>query len=101
MGKHATVSRCLNRSGYSGENSDFFWIDLEHTPLSLESLQTHLMAARAVQVPALVRVPGSEVGMIKRVLDMGAEGIIVPQVRSSREVRGVIEGCRYKPLGDR
>src|SRR5947209_8778702 len=84
-----------------GRYSDFLWMDLEHTPLNLETLQTHLIAARAVAVPALVRVPTSEVGMIKRVLDTGASGIIVPQVRSADEVRRVVSACRYQPLGDR
>ncbi len=84
-----------------GPSSDFFWIDMEHTPLNLESLQAHLIAARAVAVPALVRVPSSEIGFIKRVLDTGAQGLIVPQVRSVEEVRRVVGACRYKPLGDR
>lgn len=84
-----------------GPDSDFFWIDLEHTPISLESLQSHLIAADAVGVPALVRVPSSEVGLIKRVLDTGAEGLIVPQVRTVEEVRRVVDACRYVPLGDR
>jgi 2-keto-3-deoxy-L-rhamnonate aldolase RhmA len=80
---------------------DFFWIDLEHTPISLETLQAQLIAARAVNVPALVRVPSSEIGTIKRVLDTGAAGLIVPQVRSADEVRRVVSAARYQPLGDR
>lgn len=80
---------------------DFFWIDLEHNPLSLESLAAHLIAARAGGAAALVRVPTSDVGWIKRVLDTGAEGIIVPQVRSAEEVRSVVSACRFPPLGTR
>src|SRR5687767_4660651 len=78
-----------------GRVVDFFWIDLEHSPLGLESLQTHLIAARAVDVPALVRVPASEAWFIKRVIDTGAPGVIVPQVRTAEEVRRVVEACRY------
>ena len=80
---------------------DFFWIDLEHNPASLETLVGHLIAARAGGAPALVRVPCSDVSWIKRVLDTGAEGIIVPQVRSAAEVRQVISACRYPPQGNR
>jgi 2-keto-3-deoxy-L-rhamnonate aldolase RhmA len=54
-----------------------------------------------VNVPALVRVPTSDVGMIKRVADTGASGIIVPQIRSAAEVRHVVSACRYSPLGNR
>ena len=80
---------------------DFFWIDLEHNPTSLESVTGHLIAARAGGAPALVRVPCSDVAWIKRVLDVGAEGIIVPQVRSVDEVRSIVSACRYPPLGKR
>jgi 2-keto-3-deoxy-L-rhamnonate aldolase RhmA len=80
---------------------DFFWIDLEHTPMSLESLQAHLISCRAVGVPAMVRVPGAEPWFIKRVVDTGAGGIIVPQVRSAEEVKAVVGACRYQPQGNR
>ena len=84
-----------------GPTADFFWIDLEHTPQSLESLQAHFIAARAVATPALVRVPGSDHKIIKRVLDTGAHGIIVPQVSSRDEAEYVVSSCRYPPEGSR
>src|SRR5262245_39375359 len=84
-----------------GPCADFLWIDLEHTPLSIESLQAHLIAARAAAAPAVVRVPGSEAWFIKRVLDTGAPGIVVPQVRSAAEVGEVAAACRYPPVGRR
>lgn len=80
---------------------DFVWIDLEHNPASLESVSAHLIAARAGGVPALVRVPCSDTSWIKRVLDVGAEGLIVPQVRSLDEVRSIVSACRYPPQGTR
>src|SRR4051812_38412482 len=80
---------------------DFFWIDLEHSHLSYETVQSHLIAARAGNVAALVRVRGSDVPHIKPLLDIGAGGIIVPQVQSVEEVRRVVDACRYPPLGNR
>ena len=80
---------------------DFLWIDTEHTHLSYESVLAHLIAARAGGKPALVRVPTSDVGRIKPLLDIGADGIIVPQVRSAEEVRQIVAACRYPPLGTR
>src|ERR1700730_8746682 len=65
---------------------DFLWIDLEHSPISLESLAGHLRAARDGGAEALVRVPSSDVAWIKRVIDAGAEGVIVPQIASAEEV---------------
>lgn len=84
-----------------GPLADFFWIDLEHSPLSLESVVGHLIAARAVGVATIVRVPASEPWFIKRVIDSGALGIIVPQIRSADEAKRVVEACRYRPEGDR
>src|SRR5437764_15313977 len=81
------------------DSVDFVWIDLEHSPIGVESLQAHLIAAKAGGTAALVRVPSSDVGWIKRVLDIGAPGIIIPQVRSVDEVRGVVAACRYPTMG--
>ncbi len=80
---------------------DFLWIDLEHCAMSPGAVAGHLLAARARGVAALVRVAGSETAFIKPILDAGAEGIIVPQVRSAAEVRQVLGDCRYPPLGQR
>jgi 2-keto-3-deoxy-L-rhamnonate aldolase RhmA len=80
---------------------DFLWIDLEHSPMSPEALAGHLLAARAGHVPAIVRVPGVGTPFIKPALDAGADGIVVPQVRTVEEVRAVVSDCRYPPAGTR
>jgi len=84
-----------------GGSCDFLWIDLEHSAMSPEALNGHLLAARARNVPAIVRVTGSSTPFIKPVLDAGADGIVVPQVRSAEEVRQIVSDCRYPPLGRR
>lgn len=81
--------------------SDFVWIDLEHNPTSLHTMMAHLIAARAAGTTALVRVPSGELGWVKRVLDTGAEGIILPQAQSHAEVASFVSSCRYPPLGTR
>lgn len=83
------------------DSADFIWIDTEHRAMNLESVTGHLVAARAGRTAALVRVPSSDIGHVKPVLDAGAPGIIVPQVRSAGEVRRVVDACRYPPMGDR
>ena len=83
------------------DSVDFLWIDMEHSPISLVCMQSHLIAARAGRVPALVRIPRSDTAWIKRVLDTGGEGIIVPQVRSAAEVQQCVSACRYPPQGTR
>ncbi|MHB9037427.1 MAG: HpcH/HpaI aldolase family protein [Armatimonadota bacterium] len=83
------------------DSVDFFWIDLEHSLMSSEALAGHLLAARARCTPAIVRVTGSDTPFIKPVLDAGADGIIVPQIRSVDEVRRAVGDCRYPPEGNR
>src|SRR5208337_3850500 len=83
------------------ESVDFLWIDLEHSPIGLESLQSLLIAARAGGAPALVRVPSHDVAWTKRVLDIGAEGVILPQAKSVEEVEAFVAACRYPPQGRR
>lgn len=83
------------------DSVDFIWVDLEHSIMSPEALAGHLLAARSKKIPALVRVVGSGTPFIKPVLDLGADGIIVPQVRNADEVRQIVEDCRYAPLGRR
>jgi 2-keto-3-deoxy-L-rhamnonate aldolase RhmA len=84
-----------------GDSVDFFWIDLEHSPMGGDALLGHILAARRRNVPSLVRVPASGEAFIKPVLDGGADGIIVPQIRSAEEARGAVADCRYPPLGRR
>ncbi len=83
------------------DSADFLWLDLEHSPISLESLQAHLIAARAGGTPILVRVPSGDVAWVKRVLDIGAEGVILPQAGSVAEVEQFVAACRYPPQGRR
>jgi 2-keto-3-deoxy-L-rhamnonate aldolase RhmA len=80
---------------------DFIWIDLEHTHLGYESLMGHLIAARACETPAIVRVRDGQLASIKPVLDMGVDGFVVPQVRSAAEVKSIVDMARYAPLGQR
>src|SRR5215470_15953509 len=80
---------------------DFVWIDLEHNPITAEALVGHLIAARAGECASIVRVPSGDVAWIKRVLDSGAEGIILPRAYSAKEVAAFVSACRYPPLGTR
>jgi len=81
--------------------SDFVWIDTEHNALSLETVQGHLMATRGADTATLVRVPWNDPVLIKPVLDIGADGVIVPLVRTADDVRRAVAACRYPPDGIR
>ena len=80
---------------------DFLWVDLEHTALTFESMQSHLIAARATATPAIVRVPSSDVAWVKKCLDTGAGGVILPRSYSVAEIRAFVDACLYPPRGTR
>lgn len=80
---------------------DFVWIDLEHNPITAEAMLGHLIAARAGGCASIVRIPTNDVAWVKRVLDSGAEGIILPRSYSAQEVADFVSACRYPPLGTR
>ncbi len=76
---------------------DWVAIDTEHTAIDLQSLQNLLIALG--DTPSIVRVPGNDPLHIKRALDMGAAGIIVPHIYSAEDARLAVAACKYPPLG--
>ena len=80
---------------------DFIWVDTEHSPLDLGPLKLHLMAAKAGDTPVIVRVPWNDPVMIKRVIDMGPAGVVIPMVNTAEEARRAVNACRYPPEGNR
>ncbi|MEJ5229958.1 MAG: aldolase/citrate lyase family protein [Pseudothermotoga sp.] len=81
---------------------DFFVIDTEHSPFSLETVQDMVWAARAGGITPIVRVP-TRYGHhnLSRPLDSGAEGLLVPQVETKEEVEQIVRATKFYPLGDR
>ncbi len=85
----------------AGAGLDYVMIDTEHAPWSLERLQTALMAFRGVETVPIVRVPWNDQVHVKQALDVGAEGILAPMVRTTAEASALVAACRYPPDGIR
>lgn len=83
------------------QDIDFVWLDMEHNPLTLDHVQNHVITAQGRDVRAVVRVPWNDPVQIKTILDTGADGVIVPQVRSAGEARSAVRACLYPPDGIR
>lgn len=79
---------------------DWIFIDLEHGSLSIHDAQRALQAI-ANRCFTLVRVPDGTPENIKRVLDMGCSGIIVPMVNSEAYARKIVALSKYPPVGER
>lgn len=78
---------------------DWLFIDAEHGAFNPQQAQTMLQAA--TPTPCLIRVPADETIWLKKALDIGAAGVIVPQVHSATQAKKIITNCKYAPAGDR
>lgn len=80
---------------------DFIIIDQEHGQGDITTLMAQLQAISGTPMTSLVRVPWNDKVYIKRVLDAGVEGIVVPSVETAEEARAAVAACRYPPFGVR
>jgi len=80
---------------------DFVVIDLEHSPIDLESAYRLIGTALHTGVSPLVRVPDLHPGLVQRVLDAGAEGVMVPHVDTPEQARAAAAAVRFPPRGTR
>jgi 2-keto-3-deoxy-L-rhamnonate aldolase RhmA len=91
----AGIAEILAAAGF-----DWLFIDTEHGAIGTSALVSILQAVDR-DVACIVRVPSLDGGAIKRVLDMGAHGIIVPQVETGAEAAEAVRLARYAPDGER
>jgi 2-keto-3-deoxy-L-rhamnonate aldolase RhmA len=89
------VAEIISDSGF-----DWVLIDMEHSAISLESVQNSLQVM-GDKILKIVRVPGNDEIWIKRVLDTGCDGILVPMVNSAAEALKVIQSSKYPLEGRR
>lgn len=90
------IAQMLKTCGF-----DWAFIDCEHSSMELDTAAQIASASLAVGVTPLVRVPGAEHWHASRILDNGAQGIVMPHVDSAQEAERVVNACRFPPLGHR
>jgi len=88
------ITEILSQSGY-----DWLFIDAEHGAFNTQQAQPMLQAAG--ETPCVIRVPAGDDVWIKKALDIGAAGIIVPQVHTAEQAKQIINQCKYSPVGNR
>ena len=93
---HSQVTEMLLRS-----KIDFLGIDIEHSTISQEQSQRIIASCQASGVSCLPRVASHNHEAIKRFLDSGADGVIVPTVDKVEQVEKLIEWVKYPPIGKR
>lgn len=85
--------------GFAG--FDFVIIDTEHGPISIETAQNLIRAAEAVNITPIIRVGSNDEILILRALDIGAQGIEIPQINSRSDAVRAVKSVKYSPLGER
>jgi 4-hydroxy-2-oxoheptanedioate aldolase len=90
------VAEAAALSGY-----DYVCIDMQHGLMSYEHAVTMLYAMARTETTPIVRVPWNEPGIIGRVLDAGAGGVVIPMVNTADDARAAVQACFYGPKGAR
>jgi 2-keto-3-deoxy-L-rhamnonate aldolase RhmA len=80
---------------------DAVYIDLEHNPTSLETAAGVCIAALGMGITPIARVTSHDPHDATRMLDCGAQGVMVPHIQNAAEARAVVEACRFPPHGHR
>ena len=79
---------------------DWVWIDTEHNPWGTESMGTLCVDGRKKGVAPVIRIPWNDPAYIKKAYDVGAVGVMIPQVDTPDEVKQAIHDAKYPPVGE-
>src|SRR5437868_2889070 len=80
---------------------DYLTVDMEHQPIGIECAASMFAAIAGAGVTPLARIPWNTAENIKRVLDCGAYGIVVPMVNTRAEAEAAVAAAKYPPAGIR
>ena len=92
----STAAELMATTGF-----DWLLVDAEHGPNDIKSIMHQLQAMSAYDVNAVVRLQDHDVGDIKRVLDVGAQTLLIPMVDSAEQAKQLVEAVRFAPNGIR
>lgn len=85
----------------AGAGADFLFMDMEHSGWSEETIKMLIATSRVADLPTIVRVPATQYHLIARVLDVGADGVMVPMCESAEQARLLVQSAKYPPVGRR
>ena len=96
MTRVVKVGTMMKTAGY-----DWLFIDMEHNSMSIDDAAQISVAAQSAGITPIVRVPGFQHFHASRVLDTGAQGIVVPHVDDIQTAKNMVENVKYPPIGKR
>jgi 2-keto-3-deoxy-L-rhamnonate aldolase RhmA len=101
IGSTVTAANVDVAATLAGAGFDFLWIEMEHSPLTLESVRSMILATRGLKAVPFIRVPVNEPWLAKRVLDIGGIGVIFPFTSTRELAEQAVKSCKYPPQGIR
>ena len=101
IGLWSSLSSNYSVEVIAGAGFDWILLDCEHSPNDLENLLTQLQAAAPYATHPVVRVPWNDMVTIKRVLDVGAQSLLIPYVSTAEEAKAAVAYTRSPPAGVR
>ena len=101
LGVSMTIADPFVAEVIGGAGFDFVLIDTEHAPITVDQLQMLLIALRTSASTVFVRPAANDATLIKQILDLGAEGVVVPEVDDAASCATAVAATRYPPLGRR
>jgi 4-hydroxy-2-oxoheptanedioate aldolase len=96
-----TIPSSLLAETLAHQDFDSLTLDMQHGHLDYDAAWGILTAISTTETVPIVRVPSCEVGIISRILDAGAYGIIAPMINTRAEAETFVGYCRYPPMGER
>ncbi|SER64224.1 2-dehydro-3-deoxyglucarate aldolase [Nitrosomonas sp. Nm51] len=93
---HTAIAEIMASSGF-----DWLVLDMEHSVLELNEVQTIIQVLDGHNCPAIVRLTSNHPDQIKRVMDAGATGVMVPMIKSAADAQAAVDGVYYPPRGGR
>ena len=90
------VAELIGHAGY-----DFGIIDMEHGMADMKDAVNMMRALAAFETTAMIRVPGHDLNFVARIVDAGAQTLMIPMVETADQAREIVSACRYPPLGKR
>jgi len=85
----------------SAADLDFIMFDMEHGTYSIETFADIAKVAKSIGLGIFVRVPELSRGYVSRIMDAGADGVMVPMISSGEEAQALADWAKYSPIGNR
>jgi len=93
---HPDIARLLKESGF-----DFFIIDCEHGYFDFSAVARTISVARGIGIPVMVRIPEPRREVILKYIEMGTNGLLLPQAEKVEQARALVTYSKYRPMGNR